>query len=74
MLSTTTLRELTKRWSKASLECYQRQCKCEGCIYKEKLETNKNCNMKHIVLEMVRVLGKPTTATIQQIKDEEDGN
>ena len=45
------------RWTDASIYCYERNCICEGCIYKERLETE--CIMKNTVLELFKKFGKP---------------
>lgn len=63
---------ILKNWTKTALECYQRGCNCEGCKYKEKLETNSKCQMKYVVLELVRIHGKPKEITLQQVNDNED--
>ncbi len=45
------------RWTNASTYCFERDCKCEGCIYKENLETK--CEMKNTVLNLFSKFGKP---------------
>jgi hypothetical protein len=49
-----------KRWTKGSIDCYDRHCICDGCFYNEFF--NGKCKMKKTVIEMVRVLGKPPQA------------
>lgn len=51
-----------RRWTNAAIECFSRGCVCEDCFYNEffkTAESKKQCQMKFIVLESVRVLGKP---------------
>ena len=66
MLSTRTLQDLTQKWTKSAMGCYLRNCNCSGCYYNY-LETNKHCNMKAIVLEMIRIHGKPSEELIQEV-------
>ena len=49
-----------KRWTKGSIDCYDRHCICDGCFYNDFF--NGKCRMKKTVIEMVRVLGKPPQA------------
>lgn len=61
-------------WNKTALDCYERHCKCEGCLldkivrqqisYDPKVEFEKDpkrrpCQMKATVLELIRLIGKP---------------
>lgn len=46
-----------RRWTKAAVYCYRRGCVCDGCYYKNVLETE--CSMKLSVLKLYRVLGEP---------------
>ena len=48
------------------MECYLRNCACDGCVYRL-LETNKHCCMKAIVLEMIRIYGKPSEELIHEV-------
>lgn len=51
-------KEVTRRWSVSAVECYERGCVCENCrIFPEYL--HKQCRMKLVVRELVRVLGAP---------------
>ena len=45
------------RWTKSSIDCYNRGCVCTGCEYKKILSSP--CMMKATVLELVRIFGKP---------------
>lgn len=38
-------------WTNLALHCYMRNCACEGCIYKDILESS-TCQMKAAVLEL----------------------
>ncbi len=50
-----------RRWTKAAVDCYQRGCVCTSCFYSEFFRGGpQRCQMKATVLELVRVLGKPT--------------
>ena len=46
-----------QRWTIAAKECYDRGCICNGCFYKENMETR--CQMKLSVRELVKKFGKP---------------
>jgi len=51
-----------RRWTKAAIDCYQRGCVCTNCYYSEFFNGSpQRCQMKATVLELVRVLGKPTS-------------
>lgn len=49
---------LLRRWTQTAIDCYERNCICEGCIYKDLLETS-NCQMKRSVFALLKKLGKP---------------
>lgn len=46
------------KWTELSKECYQRNCKCKGCIYSEIIKSQP-CRMKRTVLELVKLFGVP---------------
>lgn len=49
-------------WSKIAIECYKRGCICSGCENDElikKTESGDYCHVKALVLELVRLYGKP---------------
>ncbi len=46
-----------RRWTKSSIECYNRGCRCKGCIYTKILSSP--CMMKKTVIELVKKFGKP---------------
>lgn len=49
-----------RRWTTTALECYKRQCSCNGCFYNAFFSSSsQKCQMKAAVLELVRVIGKP---------------
>lgn len=48
------------RWTKGSIDCYNRHCICGGCFYNEFF--NGKCRMKKSVIEMVATLGLPPEA------------
>jgi len=51
-----------RRWTKAAIDCYQRGCVCSNCYYSGFFNGSpQKCQMKATVLELVRVLGKPTS-------------
>lgn len=49
-----------KVWTDTAIDCYNRGCKCEGCVLNEIVETR--CHMKQAVLELVRKFGAPKKA------------
>lgn len=50
---------ITKRWTTEAKMCYERRCRCNGCINKS-LETK--CRMKYCVIALVKKLGVPKDA------------
>lgn len=45
------------RWSESAKDCYNRQCRCDGCsVFKI---IGRRCQMKKAVIEIVKVLGVP---------------
>lgn len=48
-----------KRWSKSAIECYERGCVCAGCPYQYYFFSQQKCQMKNVVIELVRELGAP---------------
>ena len=48
----------TFRWNTEAVECYQRNCICDGC-YIKKQYPNVQCKMKEYVLEVYKRKGKP---------------
>ena len=67
-ISRYTRKSLTTHWSISAIECLKRGCVCDGCIYNEILngqfdptnsDINPKCQMKRIVLWLVRRLGNP---------------
>lgn len=57
-----------RRWTPTAIDCFERGCICQGCFYSTffskqeyatQSETNKKCQMKAAVLELVRVIGIP---------------
>lgn len=53
------------RWTIASIMCYERGCVCEGCKYRECLESE--CKMKESVLGLVREVGVPRDENIRDL-------
>ena len=49
-----------RRWTQTAMECYGRGCRCSGCFYNDFFAGSpQKCQMKHTVLELVRVIGRP---------------
>lgn len=49
-----------RRWTKVTLECFERGCVCEGCFYNDFFTSpNQKCQAKKSVIESVRTLGSP---------------
>ena len=47
-----------KRWSRAAIDCYDRNCVCEGCEYENYFtDKRQQCQMKSAVLALVRTVG-----------------
>ena len=57
-----------KKWTNASIDCYERQCKCEGCYYQESLASK--CKMKNSVIKLVEKFGAPKKR-IREFKGDE---
>ena len=60
-----TPRSAYEKWTPSSIFCYERKCKCDGCLINELLETK--CKMKVTVLLLVANLGVPTKEQINSI-------
>lgn len=45
------------KWTPQAIDCYYRNCKCQGCEINEVLETQ--CVMKHIVGKIFEIYGCP---------------
>lgn len=66
-----------RAWTESSIECFRRNCRCEGCLIKDIMETR--CDMKRAVIELIRrygippekekILSKPEEKIIQAILD-----
>lgn len=61
-------------WSISAIECFKRGCICNGCIYDEILNGSKDlrhqdfaqkCQMKNIVIGLVRNIGRPKIDNIE---------
>ena len=57
-----------KKWTNASIDCYERQCNCEGCYYYEYLDSK--CEMKNSVIKLVKKFGAPEKR-IREFKGDE---
>ena len=59
---------IISRWNKTAVECYERGCMCGDCPIFLRYFKNKSykCQMKKVVLEMVKTLGKPDTTDIYE--------
>ena len=61
---------LLRRWTITAIECYMRGCVCKGCIYNDFFESEVKCQMKNVVIELVKKIGTPDIniylKTIQQ--------
>lgn len=53
-----TNKKVYKHWTKSAIECYRNGCRCSKCILVPADFRNK-CRMKHVVIELVKNLGKP---------------
>lgn len=45
------------KWTPQAIDCYERNCKCQGCEIDEVLETK--CVMKYIVQKIYEKCGNP---------------
>lgn len=55
-----------KRWTKAAIYCYERDCICSDCFYKRVMESE--CQMKDTVLALYRKFGKPKGRGFKMIR------
>ena len=46
-----------KTWTQSAIDCYKIGCRCSMCQLNEVMKDK--CRMKHMVLELVRIHGKP---------------
>lgn len=60
------LDSLSRRWTNEAKMCYERGCRCEGCLnklffdkYGKEHRPKATCQMKRYVIELVRKFGKP---------------
>ena len=58
------------RWTKSAIECFSIGCQCTKCKLRKTLETN--CRMKSVVLELVRIHGRPKKDAFGNYISEED--
>ncbi len=57
-----------RRWTQTATDCYKRGCVCSGCFYNDFFKDSpQKCQMKATVLELVRVLGRPTHVEMESI-------
>ena len=49
-------------WTPAAIQCYKSRCKCSSCDIIKGLctITPENCNMKAVVLQLVKKFGRPS--------------
>ena len=52
-------------WTHSAIYCYLRGCVCQGCIYKDLLESSQ-CKMKIGVLLLVAKFGIPTNERMEK--------
>ena len=43
-----------EKWSEIQKECYERNCNCRGCEYKQ---YNSNCQVKKSLIEQIKKFG-----------------
>ena len=71
----------TRRWTRVSIECYNRNCRCGGCwaeeFFRQSRETSPEdvsgsytCQCKKVVLALVREHGAPTQEQIEWAEEE----
>lgn len=48
-----------RRWTIGAVDCYKRGCRCPGCFLNGYFESQKKCQMKWAVIELVRLMGIP---------------
>ena len=62
---------IISRWNKTAVECYERGCMCGDCPIFLKYFKGKpyKCQMKEVVREMVRVLGRPYAYDFEETED-----
>ena len=46
------------RWTESALMCYERNCRCKGCTFFKRFESQP-CMMKKTVLELIKKFGIP---------------
>lgn len=51
--------DVARRWTRSAVECYEIGCMCSRCYLPLIMETP--CQMKIVVMELVRKFGKPET-------------
>ena len=52
-------------WTYDAICCYKRGCVCRNCPMSNLI--GKQCQLKGLVIELVRVIGRPRNVTMQQI-------
>ena len=52
-------------WTPGAIECYQRECVCEGCLTGQIME--QHCRMKSSVIHLIKTLGPPKIFTTKFI-------
>jgi hypothetical protein len=62
------------RWTRPTIACYNRGCRCEGCSLIPPLETLHRCGLKAIVIELVRLYGRPEVSSQGLIKCQQDSD
>lgn len=63
-----------KKWTVGAIECYKRNCKCEGCfIQKTYWETlYLRCYMKSCVRQLIEMYGVPDDVVIENVLEEQN--
>lgn len=51
-------------WTYDSIQCYKRGCVCKNCPMADLI--GKQCQLKAMVLELVRVIGRPQGVVTKQ--------
>lgn len=57
-----------RRWTQSAVECYYLGCDCSKCVYPKVISTP--CQMRNIVIQLVRKFGIPKEINYDNYDDE----
>ena len=55
-------------WTSTAKECYKSGCRCSKCLIPDLREEKSKCQMKAVVLELVKKFGVPEECKISDTK------